>query len=75
MLEDEQRFDVVDRLEGFAKERGISLLQVAIGSLLGRPQVGSVIAGATSPEQVAANVEAASWTASAADWGELEKIT
>jgi aryl-alcohol dehydrogenase-like predicted oxidoreductase len=75
MLEDEKRFDVLDRLEGFAKQRRISLLQVAIGSLLGRPQVGSVIAGATSAEQVAANVEAASWSPSAADWAELEKIT
>ncbi|MGA7088187.1 MAG: aldo/keto reductase [Candidatus Dormiibacterota bacterium] len=75
MLEDEQRFDVLERLEGFAKQRGISLLQVAIGSLLGRPQVGSVIAGATSAEQVEANVEAASWSPSAGDWAELEKIT
>ncbi|MGA8206429.1 MAG: aldo/keto reductase [Candidatus Dormiibacterota bacterium] len=75
LLEDETRFDVLDRLEGFAKERGISLLQVAIGSLLGRPQVGSVIAGATTPEQVVANVEAASWIASTTDWAELERIT
>jgi len=75
MLEDERRFDVLDRLEGFAQHRGISLLQVAIGSLLGRPQVGSVIAGATSPEQVVANIEAASWSPSAADWVELETIT
>jgi aryl-alcohol dehydrogenase-like predicted oxidoreductase len=75
LLEDDTRFDVLDRLEGFAKERGISLLQVAIGSLVGRPQVGSVIAGATSPEQVVANVEAASWIAGTADWAELERIT
>jgi aryl-alcohol dehydrogenase-like predicted oxidoreductase len=71
---DQTRFDVVEALERFAEQRGISLLQVAIGSLLGRPQVGSVIAGATRPEQVVANVNAASWIATQDDWAELDRI-
>jgi aryl-alcohol dehydrogenase-like predicted oxidoreductase len=75
MLEDQGAFDLVEALEGFAQRRGLSLLQVAIGGLLGRPQVGSVIAGATRPEQVVANVEAASWIATEADWAELDRIT
>jgi aryl-alcohol dehydrogenase-like predicted oxidoreductase len=52
-------FDRVEELEGFARERGLSLLQVALGGLLAQPVVASVIAGATSAEQVRANAAAA----------------
>jgi aryl-alcohol dehydrogenase-like predicted oxidoreductase len=75
MLDDQTRFDAVEALENFAQGRGASLLQIAFGALLGRPQVASVIAGATRPEQVVANVEAASWIATEADWAELDRIT
>lgn len=74
-LTDRHAFDVVDRLERFAAERQVSLLSVAIGGLLGRPEVASVIAGAMSPEQVRANCAAASWVASEQDWVELDRIT
>ncbi|HVB14598.1 MAG TPA: aldo/keto reductase [Candidatus Dormibacteraeota bacterium] len=74
MLDDQGKFDKVEALERFAERRGLTLLQVAIGALLGRSQVGSVIAGATRPEQVVANVEAASWTATEADWSELDRV-
>jgi aryl-alcohol dehydrogenase-like predicted oxidoreductase len=74
-LADEAKFDIIERLQGFAQERGITLLQVAIGGLLGRRTVASVIAGAMSAEQVASNVAAASWVASEEDWVELDKIT
>jgi len=56
-----ETFDRLEVLEQFAKERGLSLLQVAIGGLLAQPAIASVIAGATKPEQVPANVEAAQW--------------
>jgi aryl-alcohol dehydrogenase-like predicted oxidoreductase len=56
-----ERFDAVEKLEKFASDRGLSLLQVAIGGLAAQPVVGSVIAGATRPEQVKANVEAGFW--------------
>jgi len=50
----EERWDRVDALQRYAGERGISLLEVAIGGLLAMPAVTSVIAGATQPEQVRA---------------------
>lgn len=59
-LTDEQ-FDRIEALELYASERGLTLLQVAIGGLLAQPAVTSVIAGATKPEQVHANVEAGAW--------------
>ena len=52
-------FDVVERLEGFASERGKALLDIALGWLLSQPVVSSVIAGATRPEQVESNARAA----------------
>ena len=60
----EAQFDLLDALEGYARERGVSLLDVAIGALLARPVVTSVIAGATTPEQLRANVAAAKWAPS-----------
>lgn len=56
--------DVLDRVDGLsamAAQSGHSLLELAFSWLLARPQVASVIAGATSPEQVRSNVAAASW--------------
>jgi aryl-alcohol dehydrogenase-like predicted oxidoreductase len=67
-------FDIVEALEGFARERGVSLLDVAIGGLAAQPQVVSVIAGATTPEQVRANARAGRWRPSAADLEELDRI-
>jgi aryl-alcohol dehydrogenase-like predicted oxidoreductase len=54
-------YDKLSALESFAKERGHSLLELAFAGLLSRPVVSSVIAGATSAEQVRANVRAAEW--------------
>jgi aryl-alcohol dehydrogenase-like predicted oxidoreductase len=67
-------FDIVEALEGYARERAISLLEVAIGGLAAQPQVVSVIAGATSAEQVQANARAGRWRPSAADLEELDRI-
>jgi aryl-alcohol dehydrogenase-like predicted oxidoreductase len=68
-------FDVVEGLAKFAADRGISMLQVAIGGLAAMPTVGSVIAGATSAEQVAQNVAAGLWTPDGSDLEELLAIT
>jgi len=57
----EETFDRLEALERYAEERGLSLLQVAIGGLAAQPAVASVIAGATKPDQVRANVEAGEW--------------
>jgi aryl-alcohol dehydrogenase-like predicted oxidoreductase len=56
-----RQFDRIETLATFAEERGHTLLELAIGGLLAQPPVGSVIAGATSPEQVKANAAAADW--------------
>jgi aryl-alcohol dehydrogenase-like predicted oxidoreductase len=57
----EERWDRLESLQRFADERGLSLLTAAIGGLAAMPAVASVIAGATKPEQVAANVAAGEW--------------
>ena len=60
-------FDRVEALEQYAADRGVSILDVALGGLAAQPAVGSVIAGATSAEQVVSNVASASWRPSAED--------
>ena len=55
-------WDRIEALQRFADDRGITLLELAIGGLAGHPGVSSVIAGATRPEQVAANAAAGAWT-------------
>jgi aryl-alcohol dehydrogenase-like predicted oxidoreductase len=57
----EQQFAVVEALARYADDRGLPLTTVAIGALLTREPVSSVIAGATKPEQVRANAAAAQW--------------
>jgi aryl-alcohol dehydrogenase-like predicted oxidoreductase len=57
----QESFDTIEALEKYAAERGHSLLDVAIGGLAAKPAVASVIAGATKPEQVRANVAAGTW--------------
>jgi aryl-alcohol dehydrogenase-like predicted oxidoreductase len=61
------QFAVVEALQRYADERGLSLITVAIGALLTREPVASVIAGATKPEQVRANAAAAQWRPTAED--------
>ena len=68
------QFDVVEAIERFAAERGSGTLDVAISGLLGQTAVASVIAGATKPEQVRANVGALRWEPSAVDLAELDRI-
>jgi aryl-alcohol dehydrogenase-like predicted oxidoreductase len=69
------QFDVVEALERFAAERGIGLVDVAIAGLAAQPAIASVIAGATRPEQVRANVAALRWQPSVEDLAELDRIT
>jgi aryl-alcohol dehydrogenase-like predicted oxidoreductase len=71
----EADFDVIEAIERFAADRGVSMLQVAVGGLAAMPTVGSVIAGATSVEQVRSNVEAGTWQPSDEDLVELRRIT
>jgi aryl-alcohol dehydrogenase-like predicted oxidoreductase len=67
-------FDTVEALAAFAGARGISLLDIAIGGLAAQPAVASVIAGATSRAQVAANVAAGNWQPSPDELSELRDL-
>jgi aryl-alcohol dehydrogenase-like predicted oxidoreductase len=67
-------WDAIEAIEAFAAERGRSMLEVAIGWLAAQPTVASVIAGATTPEQVRANVAAAQWRPSAEELTALAAI-
>ena len=70
----DRQFDLVEAIERYASDRGRSITEVAIGALLARRPVSSVIAGATKPEQVRANVAAARWTPDETDMVELEEV-
>jgi aryl-alcohol dehydrogenase-like predicted oxidoreductase len=67
-------WDQLEAFSAFASERGVSEVQVAFSWLAAQPSVGSVIAGATTPEQVRQNAAAADWTPSDADLAELDRI-
>ena len=69
-----EQFDRVEALARFAEERGVSLLDVAVGGLAAMPAIVSVIAGATTPEQVRANVKAGEWIPSESDLDALRKL-
>ena len=58
-IEDE-RFDRIEALTAFAEERGRSLHELALSALASTPGIGSIIAGATKPEQVRSNAAASS---------------
>jgi aryl-alcohol dehydrogenase-like predicted oxidoreductase len=70
----DEQFDLVEALEGYAAARDLTLTDVAIGALLARRPVSTVIAGATKPEQVRSNAAAARWTPSENDMAELEEL-
>jgi aryl-alcohol dehydrogenase-like predicted oxidoreductase len=71
----EANWRIVERLEEFCVRRGRTLLELAFSWLAGRPMVASVIAGATRPEQVEANVRAVEWNLTAEDVAEIERLS
>jgi aryl-alcohol dehydrogenase-like predicted oxidoreductase len=68
-------WEVIEKLQAYADERSRSILEVAIGGLAGMPAVASVIAGATTPEQVRANAAAGAWIPTPDDLAQLDAIT
>jgi len=70
----DENFARVENLRSFAQARGRSLLDLAFGWLLARPVVSSVIAGATKPEQVRANVRAGTWKLDPVDGTEVDGL-
>jgi aryl-alcohol dehydrogenase-like predicted oxidoreductase len=67
-------FDKLEALERFGEKHGHSLLDVAVAGLAAMPGVASVIAGATKPEQVRANVTAGEWELVPDELTELRSI-
>jgi aryl-alcohol dehydrogenase-like predicted oxidoreductase len=68
-------WDALERFQAFCDERDITMLEATFGWLLSRPALSSVIAGATSAEQVRANAEAATaWTPSEADLATIDSL-
>ena len=64
-----------EKLQAFASARGHTMLELAFSWLAARPQVASVIAGATRLEQVEQNVKAIGWALSAEEMAEIDRIT
>ena len=70
----EANWRIVERLEDFCARRGRTLLELAFSWLAARPTVASVIAGATQPEQVEANVRAVEWSLTPEDLAEIDRL-
>jgi len=68
-------FDIVEGLEAFATERGHTLLELAMSWLAGLPNMTSVIAGATRPDQARTNAASVAWQLSAEDRAEIDRLT
>ena len=73
-LATDDNLQAVERLEALAARHGRSLVELAVAWLLARPCVASVIAGATSPEQVRANAEAADWQLGPEELAEVDEV-
>jgi aryl-alcohol dehydrogenase-like predicted oxidoreductase len=71
----EENWRIVGELTAFAEKRGRTILELAFAWLLAHPWLSSVIAGATKPEQIVQNVQAASWKLSADDVAEVNRIS
>jgi aryl-alcohol dehydrogenase-like predicted oxidoreductase len=65
---------LVEQLEAFCAKKGRKLLELAFSWLLARPAVASVIAGATKPEQLEANANAANWALTPEDLAEIDRL-
>jgi aryl-alcohol dehydrogenase-like predicted oxidoreductase len=70
----DEKLDQVEALITWGAQRDVSILEIAIGGLAAQPGCTSVIAGATSPEQVKANAAAGEWAPSEEDLAEIDKI-
>ena len=70
----DRNVQIAEELRRFASGRGHSLLELAFSWLLAQPAVSSVIAGATSPEQIRANAAAAAWRLSSDELGQIDRL-
>ncbi len=70
----DRNIECVRRLQAFCRQRGRSLLELAFSWLVSKPIVSSVIAGATSPEQIIQNAGAAGWELSRQELDEIDRL-
>jgi aryl-alcohol dehydrogenase-like predicted oxidoreductase len=66
---------IVEALKNFCEARGRTLVELAFSWLLSHDCLASVIAGATRPEQIEANVKAADWVLTPAERAEVDRIS
>src|SRR5690242_4555910 len=71
----DENLRVVERLEQFCAARGRTLLQLAFAWLLAQPSVASVIAGASTPEQVRQNADATGWQLGVDEVAQVDRLT
>ena len=70
----DKNVQIAETLKAFAAARAHTLLELAVSWLASRPRVTSVIAGATSPEQVRANAAAVGWRLTADELQEIDRL-
>ncbi len=71
----DRNWQVIEGLTAFSRKHDRALIELAFGWLLSHTEVASVIAGATSPEQVEQNIRAANWRLSAETLEEVNRIS
>jgi aryl-alcohol dehydrogenase-like predicted oxidoreductase len=71
----DRNWELLDRFAAFAADRGHSMIELAFAWLLSQPEISSVIAGATQPEQIDANVAAGGWRLNAAEMAALAQLS
>ena len=75
VFRDKADWALIDALDSYCRERGRTLLELAFSWLLARPVIASVIAGATTPEQLELNAKAAGWTLTPGQQGDIDRLT
>ncbi|HTT89207.1 MAG TPA: aldo/keto reductase [Acidimicrobiales bacterium] len=70
----DSKFDIIEALERYAADHGHTIVELAIAWLAAKPAVASVIAGATKPEQIQANVKGADWVLTEQEVQEVDAI-
>ena len=71
----DENFSIVEKLNAFAKQHGHSLLELAFSWMAARPTTASIIAGATKPEQIDANVNAIGWKMTPEQISEVDNLS
>ena len=74
-LVNEANFDTVEKLEGFTREREHTMVELAMSWLAAQPEVSSVIAGASKPEQVSENVKSVNWKMTPEELKAIDRLT